>query len=61
MNQSFTPVAQYLRMSADHQQYSLDNQAVQRRYREILLLTPEPWNSNNSLDRLCSHTDQGQR
>ncbi len=27
MSQSLVPVAQYLRMSTDHQQYSLDNQA----------------------------------
>src|SRR5580704_8746765 len=27
MNQSLVPAAQYLRMSTDHQQYSLDNQA----------------------------------
>jgi DNA invertase Pin-like site-specific DNA recombinase len=27
MNESLVPVAQYLRMSTDHQQYSLDNQA----------------------------------
>ena len=27
MNESLIPAAQYLRMSTDHQQYSLDNQA----------------------------------
>src|SRR5437763_10799062 len=27
MSESFVPAAQYLRMSTDHQQYSLDNQA----------------------------------